>query len=713
MVQYYTLEQAAQLLQVTPDKLKEMVKQGKIRAFQDRGTLRFRTQEIDELVRSLGLGSDQHLQPGEAPSGKPAGSSSSSRGRSKASGSPSDDEGSSDFDFNLSPEDDQSVSLDPPKSGAGKSTPTSGGKRNTPPGRPSRLGGPPPRSSDSDVRLVADGSDLNFDLSIDDDAPPVKSPPPARKSRLGPTSKPPSSKHPGSKHPGSKPPNAKSSRRDSSVRLSPPEPGSDSDVKIVPDDQADSSVSVGQPGAKAPSDSDIRLETSDAGRKGNPNRPGSDPVVTEEIDLDLEAKKVESDARKKGKGKSQSPRAPILPTSSPFELSENDLQLDSPPASDELEKPLEDSSSDFELTPLGGSDDELELGSDETLALAGEEVDLGELSGASGASGINLQDPVDSGISLEADGSDEMEFELSLDDGSTPGQAGSPGGLEESNNEFELSLDDEGSGEQDATPPSDSEFELSLDDEGSSDLSLDETDSGSDSEFELTLDEEGGLAPVDESTDLAEEDKDLFEETDFDVPSLDEESGSEAMALEESSELAADSSSEMALDSSSEMALDESSDFDLAVDDSALAEDSESQVVPLGDEEEDADVGAKTVARPLTKGKGKAAADLEDEGMDLDLDAGEESPEDDEEMVEEEDEEGQVRVRQVPVEAEPAPWGVLPVVFMLPCVVILFVVGMMSWEMVQGMWGYHNNGKITGMVINPIARMFDETLPDK
>src|SRR5439155_11946845 len=87
-----------------------------------------------------------------------------------------------------------------------------------------------------------------------------------------------------------------------------------------------------------------------------------------------------------------------------------------------------DSSSDFELTPAAGdSDDSVELSSGEMAAMKGsdsseEEVDLGELSGAAETSGINLDAPADSGISLEGSGesADEMEFELSLDSGSTP-----------------------------------------------------------------------------------------------------------------------------------------------------------------------------------------------------------------------------------------------------------------------------------------------------
>ncbi len=758
MVQYYTLEQAAQLLQITTDKLKEMVKQGKIRAFQDRGTLRFRSQEIDELVRSRGLGSDPQLQPGGGPASSSGGPSSSARRKSKTAPPPPEDDESSDFNFNLGT-DANAVNLDAPPSGADKSTPSSSAKRKTPPARPSRLGGPPPRSSDSDVRLVADGSDLNFDLSLDDPPAPKSKSPAPRPSRVIPTSKPPSSK----KTVGKKPDGEQS---DSDVRLTPPEPGSDSDVKIVPQDPGDSTVQIAQQGAKRASDSDIRLEPDDRPGRGKASRPGSDPVITEEIDLDLEAKKLESNVRKKGKT-----QGPALPSSSPFELSEGDIAVPPPlqrPPSDAEHKLLEDSSgdfnlappddaqgpaadssgdfelspdaaedkdssgdfelapeaaedkdsSDFDLTPAG--DSEIDIGSDEKPALAEDEVDLGELGAASGASGINLQDPVDSGISLEPDGSDEMEFELTLDSSATPNPASSGSGVggDLANSEFELSLDD--SSISDSTPPSDSEFELSLDDEGSSDLSLDETDSGSDSEFELTLDEDGGLQPVDETSAVNEEDKDLFEETDFDVPSLDEESGSEAMALEESSELALEASSEMSAESSAELALDSSSDFDLAMDDSGLGEggESESQVVPLGeDEDSDSDDAAETVSRPLAKPKPKtktkvAPSGLEDEeGLDLDLEAsGEEEAPEDEEMLEDE-EEGAAPARRVPVETGTAPWGVLPVVFMLPCVIVLILVGMMSWELAQSMWGYHKDSKVSGMVIRKFAGMISDDLP--
>jgi hypothetical protein len=350
-----------------------------------------------------------------------------------------------------------------------------------------------------------------------------------------------------------------------------------------------------------------------------------------------------------------------------------------------------DSSDDFELTPaaeVGSSP--IELGSDELKSLKpddSDEVGLGELTGAGGGkrSGINLQDPADSGISLEQGGSDEIEFELSLDAGATPKPEAAAGGAEDSSNEFELTMDDSGEaaaqkaeGDEDTS----SEFELSLDVGDSGAAAAPKADD-SDSEFELTLDAEGGRGDA-----LADEEggeKDIFE-TDFEVPALDEESGSEAVALEEN-----------------DTDLEGSSDFDLALDEGeGGAEDAESgsQVVAL-EEGEEADEGAETVARPR-RARGAPAAEAEEEGGEFDLEGGAEA---------EEEEEAAPAV----VEAKPAPWGVWPAVLLLPSVVILFFVGLMCFELVGTMWGYHKTGRATGagVLLHPLAKSIDSSLPDQ
>jgi excisionase family DNA binding protein len=63
---FYTLEQAAQRLGLSTDKLVEMAKRREVRAYMDRGTQRFRKEEIEELARRRGMGSDVEVQLGDS-----------------------------------------------------------------------------------------------------------------------------------------------------------------------------------------------------------------------------------------------------------------------------------------------------------------------------------------------------------------------------------------------------------------------------------------------------------------------------------------------------------------------------------------------------------------------------------------------------------------------------------------------------------------------
>ena len=58
---YYTLQEAARFLGMSVDELKQMAQKGQIRSFQDRGTLRFRMQDIQELARTRGTSSESEL----------------------------------------------------------------------------------------------------------------------------------------------------------------------------------------------------------------------------------------------------------------------------------------------------------------------------------------------------------------------------------------------------------------------------------------------------------------------------------------------------------------------------------------------------------------------------------------------------------------------------------------------------------------------------
>jgi excisionase family DNA binding protein len=649
MQQYYTLEQAAQILRVKPDQLKEMARKKEIRAFQDRSGWRFRAQEIDELARAKGYGSDPELPLGEAANVKAG------------------DSGGEVFNFNLGAEDSDEVGL-------GKE-PTRSGVRKT-----SSSKSPPPKaSSDSDVRLVLEGGDVGFAVDA-------------------------GSKAPGSKAPVSPPPKVGSSKSrsappvqdDSGVRIVPLDQPSDSDVKIVPSSPPHDSDVPKHP-TKKKSDSDIRIEELHRGDR-------ADQMVTEEIDLDAEQRKAEAMRAKATRHRPKPGSSPVLPTTSPFELSEHDIDITRPAAQPahgaEQGDSDTDSSSDFELKPMTDSSSPLEVGSDEMPVMMGDDdVNLGELTGGKGASGISLQDPADSGISLEPESSSEeltppssrtprpapakesetdssSDFELNVEEGGS-----SP--TTDSSSDFELSLQDEDAA---STQEGSSEFELSLDaegsdlavEEGSSDLAMETPGSDSDSEFELTLDDSGGLSV---ESGAASGGENVFE-TDFEVPSLGEESGSgsEAVALEESdTDLG-------------------SSEFDLSVE----GEESGSQVVPLEDEEE-YDEGAATVQR---KAKARGAAVAGEEGLE---DLGEALDEDLDEAPE-----GEAEPAVAAAAAPPAEWGVVVPLASLVCTIILFLVTLMSFELMQGMWGYYTGNKVSNMLIHPIAKMLsgDDKLPE-
>ncbi len=195
----------------------------------------------------------------------------------------------------------------------------------------------------------------------------------------------------------------------------------------------------------------------------------------------------------------------------------------------------------------------------------------------------------------------------------------------------------------------------------------------SSSEFELTLEDSARLVPEEDAG------KDIFE-TDFEVPAL-EDSGSGAVKLD---------------DSDTDL---ESSDFDLALGDEDVAaeEESGSQVVALEDEE-NVDEGAATVARPSKLvSKSKKAVVEDDEG----------------ELIASEDEEEVItpvaRGSAAAAPAVPADWGVLTPTVLIFSVLVMFVLGIMGFELVRGMWGYHQPGKVSSLLLKSVGGMFYDT----
>lgn len=724
---YYTLEEASKFLALSVDELRQMAQKNQIRSFQDRGTLRFRVQDIQELARQRGAASDLDLPLGETPAPKTPKSQ-----LGIGSKAVKDD---SDEDFSLEVNDD-AVDIGREPSGTGKSGKVGGGSSR-------KISPRPLPGSDSDVKLITDG-DLALDAHSDSDirlVSPVSDPKVAssgsrrRSSLVQPSTPPVISKSgklsgklsgkiaadaltPKSKllGPGSPLPQKKSQLRatpgsDSGVRLVPMD--SDSDVKIV-----GKSDEVPLGGAPIPdaADSDIRLERFT--KMKQPVR--EEMLLTEEINLDEEIQRQEEALKQQPPQAKLKPKSRV-PSASPFELSDHDLGPKTPPRGEKVSQPdssdfdllpAEPStdSSDFDLVPAGDgsvvlennpADFSLELPEDSDFTLTPDDSAGGELKGPT--SGINLADPVDAGLSLEEpDEGSDVDFEISLDGGATPTPARADDSSLESSNEFEINLEDSSgemasgaaapaeesdfdlgadmsSGEAAPLPAdSDSEFELTLDsDESSSELeAADAADATpSDSEFELTLDDSGNLAGEDETPSEEGAEQDIFE-SDFEVPGLEDESGSQVAALDTDLE---------------------SSDFEIEVED-----ESGSQVVAL--DEEEADDAAMTVAaksKPKQKGKTKVVVDsdgdepaassiddfqdLADEGA-----AGEAEPSEEEETVTAPAGGfGTVKVLR------PAPWGVFPVVFMLPCAIIMVLVGLLGFELIQNVNGYRPPGLLT------------------
>jgi hypothetical protein len=601
MVQgYYTLEEAARLLGMAAEELSHMAQRREVRAFADRGTWRFRTQDIEELARRRGQGSNPDLQLGEAPRPQPHDTPTA-----RTSPEPKD-EGV--FNFGLGAETEQ-VDLGQE---LGVELPGSGPRSGTKTGSKSSPKSPGPKSpttkpgSDSDVRLVPDGSNIVFEVSsdsdiklVDDSVSPSKS---AKKKATGP-------------------------KADSGAKLVPMDAGPQSPVRLTPE-RAEDSADLGASPIKTSSDSDVRLEApSDRpGRKsglGRGEQAPEDSFLTEEIDLDAELRKAEETARPK------KPQPKPTPSTEPFELSEADLDVPKRPQPVSDKKPT-DSSSDFDITVPAKDRDEQHRKE--------EEVSLGELpsSGITSESGINLGRPTDSGISLEPEGdsSDEIELEPHPRAASKAHAPKSPK----------------------SPKPAAAEGDSS-------------------SEFELTLEDSGRLAPLDEESarKTGEGEKDIFE-TDFEVPALEDESGSQALALDESdTDL-------------------ESSDFDLALgeEDMVVEEESGSQVVALDDEEE-VDDSAATVARPGRRG---TAALVEEEGGDF---------------VAEADLEGEAVApgrRLAPVAAAPASWGLFAPIVLLFSFFVMFLLGLMSFELLRGMWGYHQPTKVASPVVRMVSGIF-------
>src|SRR5262249_20323537 len=71
------------------------------------------------------------------------------------------------------------------------------------------------------------------------------------------------------------------------------------------------------------------------------------------------------------------------------------------------------------------------------------------------------------------------------------------------------------------------------------------------------------------------------------------------------------------------------------------------------------------------------------------------------EAEEEEEEKGQTII------VERANWGAWPAILMLPTVFVIFLGGIMAYELVHSMWGYHQPNKPSSLVVDNVAKTLD------
>jgi len=204
-----------------------------------------------------------------------------------------------------------------------------------------------------------------------------------------------------------------------------------------------------------------------------------------------------------------------------------------------------------------------------------------------------------------------------------------------------------------------SEFELSADESGSDILSLDGSisgegegtqvvdDSSSDSEFELNLDEEAG------SNSDVEAGSEGGLDSSFELEPSDSDSGSQVVEVEDGN------------DADPMGATAEFNELEVVEDGSS------SQVVAIDDIEE---------VEEIVEEVSEVSEDAEEE----------------------------VEVNRPLAYAGEAPWGPLPTIFLIPGVLILFVVSLMSLELMRGMYGFNKGTGFTSIIIKPIAEMFTD-----
>lgn len=763
---FFSLDEAAQALGLTPDDLNRMAQRREIRAFADRGAWRFRVQDVEDLSRKRGGGdpgkshvnplrpkSEMKPAPAPTPAARPTemelfnydlsdadipsvppplpedeltAAGFQSAAKDLKAGSEGDvhlvldDNDGSEFELSTESSGRLGPPVKPPVDGSefelssedsGRLAPPPPRKPTTLPEQPSKTAVKPEDARDDEVMLdfetasTLDDSMVSILSQPESEAP--KDAPPRASTMLRPPTGIGSSSELVMEPEGTQeidldvppPGDASASQSKTKTRFLPQTPGG---TALQAEGGLPTQIGSKQPGASTQVAAPGASKLAPAGKsKVAPAGPGSSSKLAGASSSKLapgSSSKL-GGATKAVAGKTALPPLPggqtVIPSSSPFELSDADLDAGGPGPSQSPTDP-----SEFELTLAPDVEaSPLSLGDDEDIDLGGGLLS-GSASGRAELSGINLSDPADSGISLEkgapsAGGSagGDIDFELTLDEGSSASMSRKTAVTPQADSsDFELTLDETGAlsaGAVGSIGSSDDQrkaFETDFDlpsMEASQVVSLDEDDSASEA---IELDDiRKGAAASGATLNPASTSgtKDIFE-TDFDLPALEEdaglqpESGSDAVPLEE-------------LDTDLE-----SSDFDLSMDELAS-----SVSLPAGHDES----GSVVVA---LDDESSNKTDLDSESL---SEVEELLTEDELEEVDEDEDEEDEEIAPAPtVAAAQAEWGVFPIIMMLPCVLVMFVAGLMAYELVRGMWGYKPTSKPTGQLVSFIS---DQLTGDK
>jgi hypothetical protein len=179
---------------------------------------------------------------------------------------------------------------------------------------------------------------------------------------------------------------------------------------------------------------------------------------------------------------------------------------------------------------------------------------------------------------------------------------------------------------------------------------------------------------------------DIFE-TDFELPAVGDDSASQVVAIDSDTDL--ELNEDVVVD-------EENPDYEVTIDEdeAPVEEESASQVMIMDDDEgvvaEEEENAFAMDGDGYTPEEGSAADEL----------AG----------VHHEGEEDTIPIRTVV--AQPAKWGVVPTLFLVPSLLVLVVGGLMCLEVVRGMWGYQQPVRTNDSLLRGVAGAFDVKVAD-